>query len=225
MFLRTESFGQFIRFYPIITIIIAIHIAIFLAMQLPFLPHNWILESLAGVNILIERGEYWRLFTPIIVHAGFSHLLFNSFSLVLFGPALERALGKITFILVYIASGIRSKSSYLIYKTTLLFPYWCERCNFWFVWYLLGRNLFEKRSHAATRQTSYFAHCSYWSHYDFFPGEYQCYRTYLWSNQRFSNWMSIDSNPQHSVPLMLIYIQSQKTRDSFMTFPGFCILS
>ena len=103
MFLRTESFGQFIRLYPIITIIIAIHIAIYIAMQLPFLPHNWILESLAGVNILIERGEYWRLFTPIIVHAGFSHLLFNSFSLVLFGPALERALGKITFILVYIA--------------------------------------------------------------------------------------------------------------------------
>ena len=35
MFLRTESFGQFIRLYPIITIIIAIHIAIYLAMQLP----------------------------------------------------------------------------------------------------------------------------------------------------------------------------------------------
>lgn len=116
MFLRTESFGQFIRLYPIITIIIAIHIAIYIAMQLPFLPHNWILESLAGVNILIERGEYWRLFTPIIVHAGFSHLLFNSFSLVLFGPALERALGKITFILVYIASGFGANLATLFIK-------------------------------------------------------------------------------------------------------------
>ncbi|NQD66472.1 rhomboid family intramembrane serine protease, partial [Bacillus haikouensis] len=34
------------------------------------------------------------------------HLLFNSFSLVLFGPPLENRLGRVRFILVYMASGI-----------------------------------------------------------------------------------------------------------------------
>ncbi|MCR2822625.1 rhomboid family intramembrane serine protease [Lederbergia panacisoli] len=106
MFVRTESFRQFLKFYPVISIIIAIHLLIFLIMHTPIFPHNWMLEMLAGVNILIQQGEYWRLVTPIFVHVGFAHLLFNSFSLVLFGPALEKALGKFMFILVYLASGI-----------------------------------------------------------------------------------------------------------------------
>ncbi|MCJ8008495.1 rhomboid family intramembrane serine protease [Lederbergia wuyishanensis] len=106
MFVRTESFGQFLRSYPVVSSIIAIHILIFLMMHLPIFPHNWILELLAGVNLYIQQGEYWRLVTPIFVHVAFAHLLFNSFSLVLFGPALEKALGKIMFIIVYLASGI-----------------------------------------------------------------------------------------------------------------------
>ncbi|MBS4205303.1 rhomboid family intramembrane serine protease [Lederbergia citrea] len=114
MFLRTESFGQFLRLYPVISFIIAIQLVLFLIMHMPFFPHNWVLESMAGVNILIMEGEIWRLFTPIIVHVGFSHLLFNSFSLVLFGPALERALGKFMFILVYIACGLGANLATLI---------------------------------------------------------------------------------------------------------------
>ncbi|RST74049.1 rhomboid family intramembrane serine protease [Siminovitchia acidinfaciens] len=116
MFLRTESFGQFIRLYPVITALVAIHIAIFLAMNLPLFPQQLIFEILAGVNILIQMGEYWRLFTPIFVHIAFTHLLFNSFSLVLFGPALERALGKFQFILVYIACGVAANIATLILK-------------------------------------------------------------------------------------------------------------
>src|SRR5690606_4294008 len=106
MFVRTESFGQFLKLYPVVSTIIAIQLLIFLMMHTPIFPHNWILELLAGVNLLIQQGEYWRLVTPIFVHVGFAHLLFNSFSLVLFGPALEKALGKFTFIIVYLASGL-----------------------------------------------------------------------------------------------------------------------
>ena len=106
MFVRTESFGQFLKLYPVVSTIIAVQILIFLMMHTPIFPHNWILELLAAVNLLIQQGEYWRLVTPIFVHVGFAHLLFNSFSLVLFGPALEKALGKFTFIIVYLASGL-----------------------------------------------------------------------------------------------------------------------
>jgi membrane associated rhomboid family serine protease len=106
MFVRTESFKQFRQLYPVVTVITAIHLILFLAMKLPFFPGRLLFETLVGVNIYIGMGEYWRLISPVFLHVGLAHVLFNSFSLVLFGPALERALGKGLFFLVYLACGM-----------------------------------------------------------------------------------------------------------------------
>jgi rhomboid protease GluP len=106
MFTRTESFKEFLRFYPIISVIIAIHIFLWLLLALPFLGGGAILNQMVGYNVLITEGEYWRLITPIFVHASFTHMLFNSFSLVLFGPSLERMLGKTKFIIIYLSTGV-----------------------------------------------------------------------------------------------------------------------
>ncbi|MFF2448774.1 rhomboid family intramembrane serine protease [Neobacillus sp. NPDC058068] len=106
MFTRTESFREFIRFYPVVSIIIAIHLVLYLLTALPFFPNYWFFENLSGVNLYIMEGEYWRLITPTFMHSGFAHVLFNSFSLVLFGPALERILGRGRFIFVYLLSGL-----------------------------------------------------------------------------------------------------------------------
>ncbi|KKK36262.1 membrane protein [Mesobacillus campisalis] len=114
MFTRTESFREFILFYPVISLIILIHLLVFLATSLPILPGNEIFSLLAGVNLYIMEGEIWRLATPIFVHSGFAHLLFNSFSLVLFGPALERMLGKPRFLAVYLISGIAANVATLL---------------------------------------------------------------------------------------------------------------
>lgn len=106
MFTRTESFRDFIRFYPIVTLIISIHILLYLVSIVPVFPSRYVFELLSGVNLFIVNGEYWRLVTPIFMHAGFAHMLFNSFSLVLFGPALEQLLGRTKFVLLYLATGI-----------------------------------------------------------------------------------------------------------------------
>ncbi len=106
MFVRTESFSQFIRLYPVISIIAAIHTILFLGNLVPFFPKVLVFEQLAGVNLYIQNGEWWRLITPMFVHLGFAHFLFNTFSLVLFGPPLERYLGKLSFSLIYLVSGI-----------------------------------------------------------------------------------------------------------------------
>ena len=114
MFTRTESLCDFIRLYPVITIIIAIHIILYLLTALPIFPSKYLFGLLAGVNLYVVNGEYWRLVTPIFMHAGFAHMLFNSFSLVLFGPALEQLLGKTKFILLYLATGIAANIATLI---------------------------------------------------------------------------------------------------------------
>lgn len=114
MFIRTESFKQFLRHFPVVSIIVSIHIVLYLLTILPFLPNTWLFEHFAGVNLYIIEGEYWRLITPIFMHSGFTHVLFNSFSLVLFGPALEQILGKGKFIFVYVTAGVAANIATLL---------------------------------------------------------------------------------------------------------------
>ncbi|MBW9234600.1 rhomboid family intramembrane serine protease, partial [Leptospira santarosai] len=60
----------------------------------------------AGVNYLISDGQWWRFITPMFLHAGFLHLLFNMFSLYLFGPELEKLAGKVRFLTIYFMAGL-----------------------------------------------------------------------------------------------------------------------
>lgn len=107
MFVRNESFRSFLRSYPVISGIVIIHLVLFLWMFL-FRPLGGELIYLLGVghNLSVSNGDWWRLITPIFMHVSPSHFLFNSFSLVLFGPALERQLGKGRFIAIYLLTGI-----------------------------------------------------------------------------------------------------------------------
>ncbi|WP_257351825.1 rhomboid family intramembrane serine protease [Pseudalkalibacillus decolorationis] len=102
MFVRTENFRTFIRLYPIVSFIIGAHILLFIAVNLS----PYVLQLTVGFNYYIGVGEYWRLITPIFIHQSFPHLLFNTFSLYLFGPALERILGKFKFVIGYIGAGV-----------------------------------------------------------------------------------------------------------------------
>lgn len=108
VFIRTErSIKEFSKLYPMITTLIIIHVLLWLLINLLQLPIGELIYALgAGSNYYILQGEFWRLFTPIFLHADFMHMLFNSFALVLFGPALEQMLGKGKFLLGYFGAGI-----------------------------------------------------------------------------------------------------------------------
>ena len=57
------------------------------------------------VNELIIRGQVWRLFTPMLLHASVLHIGFNMYALYALGPLLERNYGHGRFLLLYLLSG------------------------------------------------------------------------------------------------------------------------
>ncbi|MCY8099950.1 rhomboid family intramembrane serine protease [Bacillus haynesii] len=60
----------------------------------------------AKENSLLLAGEWWRLVTPIVLHIGLVHLMFNTFALLSVGAAAERVFGSFRFLVIYISAGI-----------------------------------------------------------------------------------------------------------------------
>lgn len=55
---------------------------------------------------IIERHEYYRLFSSMFLHFGIQHLFSNMVSLIFLGSMLEKRLGQIRYALLYILSGL-----------------------------------------------------------------------------------------------------------------------
>ncbi|MCY9548542.1 rhomboid family intramembrane serine protease [Lysinibacillus xylanilyticus] len=117
MFSRTENFKQYTKYYPIVSTLIAVNLIVYVLTILPGVGEN-VLNYGVQSNFLIRSGEWWRVFTAMFLHAGFLHVFFNTFSLYLFGPELERIAGKTRFITIYLVSGIvGNMATYLLYDS------------------------------------------------------------------------------------------------------------
>ena len=57
---------------------------------------------------VINKGEFWRLFTALFLHYNLLHLVFNLFALYVLGPPLERTIGALRFAMCYMIAGIGS---------------------------------------------------------------------------------------------------------------------
>lgn len=63
-----------------------------------------IFETLAQWNLAVAAGEWWRIFTPILLHASITHILFNMWALWVLGPQIERGVGTWPFVSLFLAS-------------------------------------------------------------------------------------------------------------------------
>ena len=57
-------------------------------------------------NTALLAGQYWRLITPIFLHANIVHIGLNGYFLYLIGPQVERAFGTPRFTAIFMLSGI-----------------------------------------------------------------------------------------------------------------------
>ncbi|KAL5148822.1 RHOMBOID-like protein 9, chloroplastic [Glycine soja] len=60
----------------------------------------------AKINHLIMVGEWWRLVTPMFLHAGIFHMAVSCWALLTFGPQVCKGYGSFTFFLIYILGGV-----------------------------------------------------------------------------------------------------------------------
>ncbi|MDO4680106.1 MAG: rhomboid family intramembrane serine protease [Aerococcus sp.] len=62
--------------------------------------------GLKDVAAIARAGQYWRLVTPMFIHFGFEHLLFNSITLYFLGNQVEMIIGAKRFLALYFLSGV-----------------------------------------------------------------------------------------------------------------------
>ena len=55
---------------------------------------------------IVLYGEWWRLLTAAFLHGSWLHIAFNMYVLFVLGPTLERVLGHVRFIVLYIVAAL-----------------------------------------------------------------------------------------------------------------------
>ena len=103
--------GEFQR-YPITYGIIGINILIYLFSA--FFSQDIVdmdMQTLVDMGALygplvVLKGEWWRLFTAMFLHAGMTHILMNMFSLYLIGRGMEMYFDTRSYLIIYLFSGL-----------------------------------------------------------------------------------------------------------------------
>ncbi len=113
MFLRYESFREYIRYYPVNTTIlvlcVAVHVGFAVAAVVYDVPADILKRLFGGFVKIPSEGvipEYWRYVSSAFMHADFGHLLFNGFAIFVFAPPLERALGRFRYAVLFLFSAV-----------------------------------------------------------------------------------------------------------------------
>ncbi len=97
------------RRYPVTLILIGINVLVFLGLSMIGQTEDGVFMLQHGasyVPMIVELHEYYRLFTCMFLHFGFNHLANNMLSLGIYGTILEREVGTIKMIIIYLVSGL-----------------------------------------------------------------------------------------------------------------------
>lgn len=62
----------------------------------------------------VAAGDYWRLVSSMFLHGGIAHVAMNMLALYVFGTQLERIVGRVWFLALYLTAGIGSGVTFLV---------------------------------------------------------------------------------------------------------------
>lgn len=99
------------KFSPVNSLIIIINVIVFIILSLMGNTHSAQFMFNHGAShwaAVFYNHEYYRLLTCTFIHFGFSHLFNNMLVLGFIGDNLERALGKIKYIITYLVCAVGS---------------------------------------------------------------------------------------------------------------------
>lgn len=71
----------------------------------------------------ISQGELWRLFTPVLLHGNFLHILFNMLWLWLLGKEMELKVGKFRYVVLMLIIGVVSNTAQYLVSGPLFLGY------------------------------------------------------------------------------------------------------
>ncbi len=99
---------------PVSFTILAVTVGIYVIGFMSPVAGDWLFLNFAQFNVLIDAGEWWRIFTPILLHGSLLHIGFNMYLLYMLGPRLEQQVGSPAFGALYLATaGAGGLASYL----------------------------------------------------------------------------------------------------------------
>lgn len=105
LFVRYESWRQYLKMYPVNSLIVAICIVMF-GIELGTGGYEGMnLLRLGAVSNFEGYDEPWRNVTALFLHGSWPHLIFNMFNLIVFAAPLERMFGHIGYGIFYLAVG------------------------------------------------------------------------------------------------------------------------
>lgn len=104
-----------------VTLVVAIAYATLFVLCRPFEAPEEFRERLAqfgwASGELVAAGEPWRLLSHAFLHGNVLHLLLNLSALLSIGPGLERALGSVRYLLLYVVTALGSAlATCLVYQ-------------------------------------------------------------------------------------------------------------
>ena len=116
---RDRKRRQFLStFTPVNTALILINILVFLILMMLGDPEDASFMAEHGgmlYDCVVLGKEYYRLFTSMFIHFGIQHLGENMLMLLLTGCILERQLGKVRYLILYLLAGLASSASSLMF--------------------------------------------------------------------------------------------------------------
>ncbi len=89
--------------------IILINLFIFIWMDITGEPSSAVYMSMHGAcyaPYVTEAGEYYRLFTCMFLHFSLQHVVYNMLALLFLGDVLEAIVGKLSYLIIYLAGGL-----------------------------------------------------------------------------------------------------------------------